>query len=77
VVSCLAGRPTPGAQFGWRPARGGAQAVCQVVRAGETGAVRHLGHTEARLREQAHYNDSCENGPCGLLPAQLSYRLGF
>ncbi len=26
---------------------------------------------------QAHYNDSCKNGPFGLLPAQLSYRLGF
>jgi len=25
----------------------------------------------------ARYNDSCENGPLGLLPAQLSYRSGF
>ena len=28
-------------------------------------------------RFMAHYNDSCENGPLGLLPAQLSYRPGF
>jgi len=26
---------------------------------------------------EAVYNDSCENGPFGLLPAQLCYRLGF
>ena len=25
----------------------------------------------------AHYNDSCKNGPFGLLPAQLYYRPGF
>ena len=25
----------------------------------------------------AHYNDSRENGPFGLLPAQLSYRASF
>jgi len=26
---------------------------------------------------KAHYNDSCKNGPFGLLPAQLHYRPTF
>jgi len=69
-----AAAPSPGAAAGDTcPTCGGAPGP------GKTGRCAGCVEEEwATLRsEMAHYNDSCENGPLGLLPAQLSYRPGF